>query len=180
MARLQEKYSKEVAPALMEKYSYKSTMQIPKLEKIVINIGCGEAKDNAKALDGAVSDLEQITGQKPIITKARKSVASFKVREGMNIGCKVTLRGSKMYEFLDRFFNVALPRVIVFRGINPYSFDGRGNYCVGVKEQLIFPEIDYDKIDKIRGMDIIMVTTARTDEEARELLKLMGAPFATK
>ena len=180
MARLQEKYSKEVAPALMEKFGYKSTMQIPKLEKIVINIGCGEAKDNAKALDGAVTDLEAITGQKAVITKARKSVATFKIREGMAIGCKVTLRGPKMYEFLDRFFNVALPRVRDFRGINPDSFDGRGNYCVGVKEQLIFPEIDYDKIDKLRGMDIIMVTTAKTDEEARELLTLMGAPFATK
>ena len=180
MARLQEKYSKEVAPALMEKFGYKSTMQIPKLEKIVINIGCGEAKDNAKALDGAVTDLEAITGQKAVITKARKSVATFKIREGMSIGCKVTLRGPKMYEFLDRFFNVALPRVRDFRGINPDSFDGRGNYCVGVKEQLIFPEIDYDKIDKLRGMDIIMVTTAKSDEEARELLKLMGAPFATK
>ena len=178
MARLQEKYSKEVAPALMEKYSYKSVMQIPKLEKIVINIGCGEAKDNAKALDGAVSDLAQITGQKPIITKARKSVASFKVREGMSIGCKVTLRGKKMYEFLDRFFNVALPRVRDFRGINPNSFDGRGNYALGLKEQLIFPEIEYDKIDKIRGMDIVMCTTAQTDEEARELLKQIGAPFA--
>ena len=180
MARLQEKYSKEVAPALMEKFAYKSTMQIPKLEKIVINIGCGEAKDNSKALDGAVTDLEAITGQKAVITKARKSVATFKIREGMSIGCKVTLRGPKMYEFLDRFFNVALPRVRDFRGINPDSFDGRGNYCVGVKEQLIFPEIDYDKIDKLRGMDIIMVTTAKTDEEARELLKLMGAPFTTK
>ena len=180
MARLQEKYSKEVAPALMEKFGYKSTMQIPKLEKIVINIGCGEAKDNAKALDGAVTDLEAITGQKAVITKARKSVATFKIREGMSIGCKVTLRGPKMYEFLDRFFNVALPRVRDFRGINPDSFDGRGNYCVGVKEQLIFPEIDYDKIDKLRGMDIIMVTTAKSDEEARELLSLMGAPFATK
>lgn len=180
MARLQEKYSKEVAPALMEKFSYKSTMQIPKLEKIVINIGCGEAKDNAKALDGAITDLEAITGQKAVITKARKSVATFKIREGMSIGCKVTLRGDKMYEFLDRFFNVALPRVRDFRGINPDSFDGRGNYCVGVKEQLIFPEIDYDKIDKIRGMDIIMVTTAKSDEEARELLRLMGAPFITK
>ncbi len=180
MARLQEKYSKEVAPALMEKFGYKSTMQIPKLEKIVINIGCGEAKDNAKALDGAITDLEAITGQKAVITKARKSVATFKIREGMSIGCKVTLRGAKMYEFLDRFFNVALPRVRDFRGINPDSFDGRGNYCVGVKEQLIFPEIDYDKIDKLRGMDIIMVTTAKTDEEARELLKLMGAPFTTK
>ena len=180
MARLQEKYSKEVAPALMEKFGYKSTMQIPKLEKIVINIGCGEAKDNAKALDGAITDLEAITGQKAVVTKARKSVATFKIREGMSIGCKVTLRGAKMYEFLDRFFNVALPRVRDFRGINPDSFDGRGNYCVGVKEQLIFPEIDYDKIDKIRGMDIIMVTTAKSDEEARELLSLMGAPFATK
>ena len=180
MARLQEKYSKEVAPALMEKFGYKSTMQIPKLEKIVINIGCGEAKDNAKALDGAITDLEAITGQKAVITKARKSVATFKIREGMSIGCKVTLRGPKMYEFLDRFFNVALPRVRDFRGINPDSFDGRGNYCVGVKEQLIFPEIDYDKIDKLRGMDIIMVTTAKSDEEARELLKLMGAPFTTK
>ncbi len=180
MARLQEKYSKEVAPALMEKFGYKSTMQIPKLEKIVINIGCGEAKDNAKALDGAITDLEAITGQKAVITKARKSVATFKIREGMSIGCKVTLRGPKMYEFLDRFFNVALPRVRDFRGINPDSFDGRGNYCVGVKEQLIFPEIDYDKIDKIRGMDIIMVTTAKSDEEARELLSLMGAPFTTK
>lgn len=177
MARLQEKYSKEVAPALMEKYSYKSVMQIPKLEKIVINIGCGEAKDNAKALDGAVSDLAQITGQKPIITKARKSVASFKVREGMSIGCKVTLRGAKMYEFLDRFFNVALPRVRDFRGINPNSFDGRGNYALGVKEQLIFPEIEYDQIDKIRGMDIVICTTAETDEEARELLTQIGAPF---
>ena len=180
MARLQEKYSKEVAPALMEKFGYKSTMQIPKLEKIVIKIGCGEAKDNAKALDGAITDLEAITGQKAVVTKARKSVATFKIREGMSIGCKVTLRGPKMYEFLDRFFNVALPRVRDFRGINPDSFDGRGNYCVGVKEQLIFPEIDYDKIDKLRGMDIIMVTTAKTDEEARELLSLMGAPFATK
>ena len=178
MARLQEKYSKEVAPALMEKFGYKSTMQIPKLEKIVINIGCGEAKDNAKALDGAVTDLEAITGQKAVITKARKSVATFKIREGMSIGCKVTLRGPKMYEFLDRFFNVALPRVRDFRGINANSFDGRGNYSMGLKEQLIFPEIDYDKIDKVRGMDICFVTTAKTDEEARELLTLMGAPFA--
>lgn len=180
MARLQEKYSKEVAPALMEKFGYKSVMQIPKLEKIIINIGCGEAKDNAKALDGAVSDLTAITGQKPVITRAKKSVAAFKVREGMPIGCKVTLRNDKMYEFLDRFFNVALPRVRDFRGISANSFDGRGNYSVGIKEQLIFPEIDYDKIDKIRGMDIIMVTTAKTDEEARELLSLMGAPFAAK
>ena len=180
MARLQEKYSKEVAPALMEKFGYKSVMQIPKLEKIIVNIGCGEAKENAKALDNAVSDLAAITGQKPVITRAKKSVAAFKVREGMPIGCKVTLRGAKMYEFLDRFFNVALPRVRDFRGISANSFDGRGNYSVGVKEQLIFPEIDYDKIDKIRGMDIIMVTTAKTDEEARELLTLMGAPFSAK
>ena len=180
MARLQEKYSKEVAPALMEKFGYKSVMQIPKLEKIIVNIGCGEAKENAKALDNAVSDLAAITGQKPVITRAKKSVAAFKVKEGMPIGCKVTLRGAKMYEFLDRFFNVALPRVRDFRGISANSFDGRGNYSVGVKEQLIFPEIDYDKIDKIRGMDIIMVTTAKTDEEARELLTLMGAPFAAK
>lgn len=180
MARLQEKYSKEVAPALMEKFGYKSVMQIPKLEKIIVNIGCGEAKENAKALDNAVSDLAAITGQKPVITKAKKSVAAFKVREGMPIGCKVTLRSAKMYEFLDRFFNVALPRVRDFRGISANSFDGRGNYSVGIKEQLIFPEIDYDKIDKIRGMDIIMVTTAKTDEEARELLSLMGAPFAAK
>ena len=178
MSRMQDKYKKEVAPALMEKFGYKSMMQIPKLEKIVINIGCGEAKENAKALENAVADLAAITGQKPVITKAKKSVAAFKVREGMNIGCKVTLRSSKMYEFLDRFFNVALPRVRDFRGINPNSFDGRGNYSVGVKEQLIFPEIDYDKIDKIRGMDIIMVTTAETDEEAKELLTLMGAPFS--
>ena len=180
MARLQEKYKSEVAPALMEKFGYKSVMQIPKLEKIVINIGLGEAKENAKALDSAVSDLALITGQKPVITKAKKSVAAFKIREGMNIGCKVTLRGEKMYEFLDRFFNVALPRVRDFRGINPNSFDGRGNYSTGVKEQLIFPEIEYDKIDKIRGMDIIIVTTAKTDEEGRELLSLMGAPFSGK
>lgn len=180
MSRMQEKYTGEVAPALMQKFSYKSTMQIPKLEKIVVNIGLGEAKENAKALDSAVADLAAITGQKPVITKAKKSVAVFKVREGMNIGCKVTLRGKKMYEFLDRLFSVALPRVRDFRGINPDSFDGRGNYSLGIKEQLIFPEIDYDKIDKIRGMDIIVVTTAKTDEEARELLTLMGAPFANR
>lgn len=177
MSRMQVKYSNEVAPALMEKFSYKSTMQIPKLVKIVINIGLGEAKDNPKAIDAAVGDLALITGQKPIVTKARKSVANFKLREGMNIGCKVTLRGAKMYEFLDRLFNVALPRVRDFRGINANGFDGRGNYSLGIKEQLIFPEIEYDKIDKIRGMDINFVTTAQTDEEARELLKLMGAPF---
>ncbi len=180
MSRMKDKYMKEVAPALMEKFSYKSPMQIPKLEKIVINIGLGEAKDNAKAIDSAMGDLAAITGQRPIVTKAKKSVANFKVREGMSIGCKVTLRSEKMYEFLDRLFSVALPRVRDFRGINPNSFDGRGNYSLGIKEQLIFPEIDYDKIDKIRGMDIIMVTTAKTDEEARELLTLMGAPFATK
>lgn len=180
MSRMQDKYTGEVAPALMEKFGYKSTMQIPKLEKIVVNIGLGEAKENAKALDSAVEDLAAITGQKPVITKAKKSVAAFKVREGMNIGCKVTLRGKKMYEFLDRLFSVALPRVRDFRGINPDSFDGRGNYSLGIKEQLIFPEIDYDKIDKIRGMDIIVVTTAKTDEEARELLTLMGAPFANR
>lgn len=178
MSRLHDKYTQEIAPAMMQKYSYKSTMQIPKLDKIVINIGCGEAKDNAKALECACSDLAAITGQKPIVTTAKKSVANFKLREGVKIGCKVTLRGEKMYEFLDRFFNVALPRVRDFRGINANSFDGRGNYSMGVKEQLIFPEIDYDKIDKLRGMDIIMVTTATTDEEARELLTLFGAPFA--
>lgn len=177
MSRMQDKYKNEVAPALMEKFSYKSVMQIPKLVKVVINIGLGEAKDNPKAIDAACSDLAQITGQKPIVTKARKSVANFKLREGMNIGCKVTLRADRMYEFVDRLFNVALPRVRDFRGINANGFDGRGNYSLGIKEQLIFPEIDYDKIDKIRGMDINFVTTAQTDEEARELLKLLGAPF---
>lgn len=177
MSRMKEKYTKEIAPALMEKYGYKSTMQIPKLDKIVINIGLGEAKDNPKAIEAACGDLAKITGQKPIITKARKSVANFKLREGMNIGCKVTLRAEKMYEFVDRLFNVALPRVRDFRGINANGFDGRGNYSLGIKEQLIFPEIDYDKIDKLRGMDINFVTTAKTDEEARELLSLMGAPF---
>lgn len=178
MARLKEYYSKEVAHALMSKFSYKSTMQIPKLDKIVINVGAGEAKDNSKVIDAICTDLSAITGQKALICKARKSVANFKLREGMAIGCKVTLRGERMYEFLDRFFNVALPRVRDFRGINPDSFDGRGNYNMGLKEQLIFPEIDYDKIDKVRGMDICFVTTATTDEEARELLKLMGAPFS--
>ena len=177
MSRLQEKYKAEVAPALMTKFGYKSTMQIPKLEKIVINIGMSDARENPKVIDAAMNDLAQITGQRPVITKARKSVANFKLREGMNIGCKVTLRADKMYEFLDRLFNVALPRVRDFRGINPNSFDGRGNYALGIKEQLIFPEIDYDKIDKIRGMDIIIVTTAKSDEEAREMLSLMGAPF---
>ncbi len=175
--RLEERYTKEIKDALMKKFEYKSVMQIPKLDKVVINIGVGEAKENSKAIDYAMNDLALITGQKPIITKARKSVAQFKVREGMNIGCKVTLRGAKMYEFVDRLFNAALPRVRDFRGINPNAFDGRGNYSLGIKEQLIFPEIDYDKIDKLRGMDIIFVTTAQTDEEARELLTLMGAPF---
>ena len=171
-------YKSEVAPALMKKFGYKSVMQIPKLDKIVVNVGCGEARDNAKIIDAIMLDLSAITGQKPIVCKARKSVANFKLREGMNIGAKVTLRGDRMYEFLDRLFNVALPRVRDFRGINPNSFDGRGNYNMGLKEQLIFPEIDYDKIDKVRGMDLCFVTTAKTDEEARELLTLMGAPFA--
>ena len=175
--RLEERYTKEIKDALMKKFEYKSVMQIPKLDKVVINIGLGEAKENAKAIDSAMNDLALITGQKPVVTKAKKSVASFKVREGMNIGCKVTLRGAKMYEFVDRLFNAALPRVRDFRGINPNAFDGRGNYSLGIKEQLIFPEIDYDKIDKIRGMDIIFVTTAQSDEEARELLNLFGAPF---
>ena len=177
-ARLKEVYSSEVAPALMKKFEYDSVMQIPKLDKIVINVGCGEARENSKVVDAIINDLTQIAGQKPIVCKAKKSVANFKLREGMPIGVKVTLRGDRMYEFLDRFFNLSLPRVRDFRGINPNSFDGRGNYAMGIKEQLIFPEIDYDKIDKVRGMDIIMVTTANTDEEARELLKLMGAPFA--
>ena len=178
MARMKDYYNSTVAPAMMKKFGYKSVMQIPKLDKIVINVGCGEAKDNAKVVDSIISDLSIITGQKPVICKAKKSVANFKLREGMVIGVKVTLRGDRMYEFLDRFFNLALPRVRDFRGINPDSFDGRGNYSMGVKEQLIFPEIEYDKIDAIRGMDICFVTTANTDEEARELLSLMGAPFA--
>lgn len=177
-ARLKEVYSSEVAPALMKKFEYDSVMQIPKLDKIVLNVGCGEARENSKVVDSIINDLTQIAGQKPIVCKAKKSVANFKLREGMPIGVKVTLRGDRMYEFLDRFFNLSLPRVRDFRGINPNSFDSRGNYAMGIKEQLIFPEIDYDKIDKVRGMDIIMVTTANTDEEARELLKLMGAPFA--
>ena len=175
---LKKQYQDEVAPALMQKFGYKSTMQIPRLEKIVVNVGCSDARENAKVLDAVVSDLTTITGQKAVITKAKKSVANFKLREGMPIGAKVTLRGSKMWEFLDRLFNVALPRVRDFRGISADGFDGRGNYALGIKEQLIFPEIEYDKIDKIRGMDIVIVTTAQTDEEARELLKQVGAPFA--
>ena len=178
MARLKDFYKNEVAPALQKKFSYKSVMQIPKLDKIVINISSGEAKDNSKMMDAICTDLGTITGQKPMICYARKSVANFKLREGMPIGAKVTLRGERMYEFLDRFFNIALPRVRDFRGINPNSFDGKGNYSMGIKEQLIFPEIDYDKIDKVRGMDLCFVTTAKTDEEARELLTLMGAPFS--
>ena len=176
-ARLKEFYTNEVAPAMMKKFEYKSVMQIPKLDKIVINVGCGEARENPKVIDAIVADIKQITGQTPVRCKAKKSVANFKLREGMTIGVKVTLRGDRMYEFLDRFFNLALPRVRDFRGINPDSFDGRGNYSMGIKEQLIFPEIDYDKIDKVRGMDLCFVTTANTDEEARELLALMGAPF---
>ena len=175
---LKKQYQDEVAPALMQKFGYKSTMQIPRLEKIVVNVGCSEARENAKVLDAVVNDLTTITGQKAVITKAKKSVANFKLREGMPIGAKVTLRGSKMWEFLDRLFNVALPRVRDFRGINADSFDGRGNYALGLKEQLIFPEIEYDKVDKIRGMDIVICTTAQTDEEAREMLKQLGAPFA--
>ena len=178
MARLKDKYKKDIAPQLMKKFGYKSPMQIPRLEKIVVNVGCGEARDNAKILESVSGDIAKITGQKPVVTKARKSVANFKVREGMPVGVKVTLRAEKMWEFLDRLLNVALPRVRDFRGINPHAFDGRGNYALGLKEQLIFPEIEYDKIDKIRGMDIIICTTAQTDEEARELLALLGAPFA--
>ncbi len=179
MARLKDMYVQEIAPALMKKFSYKSVMQIPRLDKIVVNVGCGDARDNEKIMEAVIGDLTKITGQHPIVCKAKKSVANFKVREGMPIGAKVTLRGERMYEFMDRFFNVALPRVRDFRGINGDSFDGRGNYAVGIKEQLIFPEIDYDKIDAVRGMDIVFVTTAKTDEEAKELLKAFGAPFAS-
>jgi large subunit ribosomal protein L5 len=178
VARLQERYKSEIAPKLMEKFQYKSVMQIPRMEKVVINVACGEARDNPKMLDAIVADLKAVTGQKPVLCKAKKSVANFKLREGMTIGAKVTLRGERMYEFIDRFFSLALPRVRDFRGINPDSFDGRGNYNMGIKEQLIFPEIDYDKIDKVRGMDLCFVTTAANDEEARELLALLGAPFA--
>lgn len=178
MARLKDKYSNEVAQAMMEKFGYSNVMQLPKVEKVVINMGVGEAVGNPKVLDAAVNDLTMIAGQRPVVTRAKKSIAAFKIREGMPIGTKVTLRGERMYQFLDKLFNVALPRVRDFRGVNPGSFDGRGNYTLGVKEQLIFPEIEYDKVDKIRGMDIIIVTTANTDEEARELLKLMGMPFS--
>ena len=177
MEKLREQYEKEVIPALMKKFEYKSVMQVPKIEKIIINMGLGDLKENPKALDNAIADLTIITGQKPIITKARKSIANFKLREGMNIGCKVTLRSKKMYDFAYRLFNVALPRVRDFRGLSAKSFDGRGNYSLGIKEQLIFPEIEYDKVDKLRGMDIIFVTTARTDEEAKELLERLGMPF---
>ena len=178
MARLRDMYKAEIAPALMKKFEYKTVMQIPKLDKIVINVGVGEAKDNAKAIDSVMTDIAAISGQKPVPTYAKKSVANFKLREGMKIGVKVTLRGDKMYEFMDRLFNFALPRVRDFKGINPNAFDGRGNYALGLKEQLIFPEIEYDKVEKIRGMDICFVTTANTDEEAKELLTLFGAPFA--
>ncbi len=177
MARLKETYKDQVVPALMEKFQYKSIMQAPKVEKIIINMGVGEAKENQKFLDNAIEEMTLIAGQKPVVTKARKSISNFKVREGMAVGCKVTLRGEHMYEFLDKLVNVALPRVRDFRGVSKTAFDGRGNYALGIKEQLIFPEINYDKIDKIRGMDIIITTTANTDEEARELLKLLGMPF---
>ncbi len=178
MSRYRDLYNDKIADAMKSKFGYKNVMQIPKLSKIVVNIGVGEAKENSKVLDSAVSDLEKITGQKPIVTKAKKSIANFKIREGMPIGCKVTLRGEKMYDFADRLINLALPRVRDFRGVNPNSFDGRGNYALGIKEQLIFPEIEYDKVDKVRGMDIIFVTTAETDEEARELLTQFGMPYA--
>ena len=177
MEKLREQYEKEVIPALMKKFEYKSVMQVPKLDKIVINIGLGDVKENPKSLENAIKDLAQITGQQPVITKARKSIAAFKLREGVNVGCKVTLRSDKMYDFVYKLFNVALPRVRDFRGVSKDSFDGRGNYSMGIKEQLIFPEIEYDKVDKLRGMDIIFVTTAEKDEEARELLKLLGMPF---
>lgn len=178
MSRLKTMYNDEIIDAMIKKFGYKNIMEVPKLEKIVLNMGVGEAKENAKVLESAVKDLETITGQKAVITKAKHSIANFKIREGMPIGCKVTLRGERMYEFLDRLVNLALPRVRDFRGVNPNSFDGRGNYALGIKEQLIFPEIEYDKIDKVRGMDVIIVTTAKTDEEARELLRLFNMPFA--
>ena len=178
MSRLKEQYQNEIVDAMMKKFGYKNKMQVPKLDKIVVNMGVGEAKENAKILEAAMKDMETITGQKAVLTKAKHSIANFKIREGMPIGCKVTLRGEKMYEFFDRLVNLALPRVRDFRGINPNAFDGRGNYALGIKEQLIFPEIEYDKVDKVRGMDIIFVTTAKTDEEARELLTLFNMPFA--
>ncbi|MCI8991775.1 MAG: 50S ribosomal protein L5 [Eubacterium sp.] len=178
MSRLREIYQNEIVDAMMKKFGYKNKMQVPKIEKIVVNMGVGEAKENVKILDAAMKDMEVITGQKAVVTKAKKSIANFKLREGMPIGCKVTLRGEKMYEFADRLINLALPRVRDFRGINPNAFDGRGNYALGIKEQLIFPEIEYDKVDKVRGMDVIFVTTAKTDEEARELLTLFNMPFA--
>ena len=178
MARLKEMYVNEVAPALMQKFQYKSSMQIPRLDKIVVTVGCGDCKDNAKALDNVIKEISALTGQKAVATTARKSIANFKLREGMKVGVKVTLRQERMWEFLDRLFNVALPRVRDFRGISPDAFDGRGNYSLGLKEQIIFPEIDYDKIEKLRGMNIAICTTAKTDEEAREFLRLMGAPFA--
>ncbi len=178
MSRLREQYENEIVDALIKKFGYKNKMQVPKLDKIVVNMGVGEAKENAKILESAASDLEIITGQKPVLTKAKNSIANFKIREGMAIGCKVTLRGEKMYEFLDRLVNLALPRVRDFRGVNPNSFDGRGNYALGIKEQIIFPEIEYDKVDKVRGMDVIFVTTAKTDEEAKELLTQFGMPYA--
>ena len=177
MEKLREHYEKEVVPALMKKFNYKSIMEVPKLEKIVLNVGLGDIRENPKALENTMNDLSIITGQKPVVTKAKKSIAAFKIREGVNMGCKVTLRSTKMYEFAYKFFNVALPRVRDFRGVSSNSFDGRGNYSMGIKEQLIFPEIEYDKVDKLRGMDIIFVTTAKTDEEARELLTLLGMPF---
>ena len=177
-SRLKDIYKSEIVDAMVKKFGYKNVMEVPKLDKIVINMGVGEAKDNAKVLESAVSDMETITGQKAVVTKAKKSVANFKIREGQSIGCKTTLRGDKMYEFLDRLVNLALPRVRDFRGVNPNSFDGRGNYALGIKEQIIFPEIEYDKVDKVRGMDVIVVTTAKTDEEARELLRLFNMPFA--
>lgn len=177
MEKLREQYEKEVVPALMKKFNYKSVMEVPKLEKIVLNVGLGDIRENPKALENTMNDLSIITGQKPVVTKAKKSIAAFKIREGVNMGCKVTLRSTKMYEFAYKFFNVALPRVRDFRGVSANSFDGRGNYSMGIKEQLIFPEIEYDKVDKLRGMDIIFVTTSKTDEEAKELLKLMGMPF---
>ena len=178
MSRLHEQYSNQIKDAMMKKFEYSNIMQVPKLEKIVINMGVGEAKDNAKLLESAIADMEKIAGQKAVVTRAKNSVANFKIREGMPIGCKVTLRGEKMYEFVDRLINLALPRVRDFRGVNPNAFDGRGNYALGIKEQLIFPEVEYDKVDKVRGMDIIFVTTAKTDEEARELLTLFNMPFA--